>query len=340
VAVLTTSYPRHEGDFAGRFVHDLTVHMRARGVDVDVIKPGDFRGFGIDWNNGAGFVGNLKRRPWAAPLVFASMVRALRRAASDADLVHAHWFAGALVAAFAGKPFVVTLHGTSSAGRFEDVELARRAPRLMRRLLGRAHAVICVSERLAEAMRECGLDNVVAIPNGVTLPDEVGEPDDPPVVLYAGRLSPEKNIDVIAEATAEMKRVVVGDGPLRHLLPDTLGFVPHDELEDLYRRAAVVVLASRNEGLPVVVLEAMAHARPVVATSVGGIPTVIEDGVTGLLVPPGDASALRGAIERLLADPPLRRRIGGAARERIQGLCSWERVTERTLAVYRDALAG
>jgi len=154
--------------------------------------------------------------------------------------------------------------------------------------------VICCSEQLADAMRGCGLENVHAIPYGVEIPGELGAEDDPATVLFAGRLSPEKNIDVIAEATEGLPRIIAGDGPLRALVPDALGFVSQEELSALYQRAAVVVLVSSREGLPNVVLEAMAHGKTVIATPVGGIPTVIEDGVTGLLVPVGDAVALRG----------------------------------------------
>jgi glycosyltransferase involved in cell wall biosynthesis len=157
-------------------------------------------------------------------------------------------------------------------------------------------------------------------------------------VLYVGRLSPEKNIDVIADATEGLPRIVAGDGPLRHLMPDTIGFVGPEEVSELYRRAAVVVVASQAEGLPNVVLEAMAHGKTVVATPVGGIPTVIEDGETGLLVPPRDARALRAAIERALGDRELRRKLGKAARKRVNGYCSWPRVTDATVSVYAAAV--
>jgi glycosyltransferase involved in cell wall biosynthesis len=187
-------------------------------------------------------------------------------------------------------------------------------------------------------MRACGLENVRAIPYGVHVPDELGEEDAEPTVLYVGRLSPEKNIDVIAEATEGLPRIVAGDGPLRHLLPDTLGFLGPAEVSALYDRASVVVLASQAEGLPNVVLEAMAHGKTVVATPVGGIPTVIRDGETGLLVPPRDAEALRHAIVTALGDADLRRRLGAAARERVEAYCSWRRVTDLTLDVYADAL--
>ena len=338
VAVFTTSYPRSDDDFSGRFVRGTVENLRGRGLEVEVVCPGSYRDFGLTRNNGAGFIGNLKRRPWLAPLVLVSMILALRRAARNADLVHANWLAGAVVAAFSGKPFVVTLHGSPTAGRFHDLALAASAPRLVRWILGRAQAVVCCSERLATAMRGCGLTNVRAIPYGVHVPGKVGEEDDPPAVLYVGRLSPEKNIDVIAEATAGLPRIVAGDGPDRHLLPDTIGFVGPEEVSQLYGRAAVVVVASSAEGLPNVVLEAMAHGRTVVATPVGGIPTVIEDGKTGLLVPVRDAAALRAAIERALGDRELRQRLGEAARKRVEGYCSWERVTDATLAVYAAAV--
>ena len=334
VAVFTTSYPRHEGDLAGRFVFDLVRRLREHGVEMEVVT---YRDFGLTGSGGPGLVASLRRRPWLAPPLFASMVRALRREARDADLVHANWLAGAAVARFAGKPFVVTLHGSGTAGRFSDLGLAEGSPGLVRRLLGPARAVICVSPVLAEAMRGVGIANVHEIPYGVEIPDETAPEEQPPKVLFAGRLSPEKRIDVVSAATDGLPRIVAGDGPLRDLLPDALGFVPQNELFGLYDKAAVVLLTSEREGLPNVVLEAMARGKTVVSTPVGGIPAVIEDGKTGLLVPIGDADTTRAAVERALADPELRRRIGTAARERVREYCSWDRVTERTLDVYNSA---
>jgi glycosyltransferase involved in cell wall biosynthesis len=265
------------------------------------------------------------------------MVSACRAAARRADLVHANWLAGAVIARFSGRPFVVTLHGSGSAGPLSDLSLARRAPWLIHLLLGRARAVICCSEQLAEAMRGCGLRNVHAIPYGVDVPHTLGNEDETHPVMYAGRLSPEKNIGVIAVATHGLPRIIAGDGPLRDLLPDTLGFVPHEQIGELYDRASVVVLVSQMEGLPNVVLEAMAHGKTVIATPVGGIPSVIEDGKTGFLVPVGDAVALRTKLKEVLADDDLRRRIGEAARARVSDYCSWDAVTERTLQVYAQA---
>jgi glycosyltransferase involved in cell wall biosynthesis len=329
VAVLTTSYPRYPGDAAGRFVADAVEHVRRRGVDVDVVGPEQFRHYGIAY--GHGVLGNLRRQPWLAlfvPALLASFVRAARRV--DADLLHAHWLPSGWVAARTGKPYVVQVWGT-------DVELARRAPWLARRVLRGARFVIAASTALAESARQLGARDVRVIPSGVDLPAEVGAEAEPPEVLYAGRLSAEKGVLELVEASRGLELVVAGDGPLRERVPGALGFVPHDELERLYARAAVVACPSRREGFGVACLEAMAHARPVVVTRVGGLRDLVVDGETGLVVPPRDPGALRGALRRLLADRELRRRLGAAGRERARREFSWEAVTDATLAAYREA---
>ena len=144
VVVLTTSWPRTEREFAGRFVADAVERLRERGVEVDVLAPGSgYRDYGLAY--GGGMAANVRRRPWLAPLMLLSMWLAVRRSARSADLVHAHWLLTAAVARFAGRPWVVTLHGSGSAGRFSDYGLAHEHPRLVRRLLRPAAAVICVS---------------------------------------------------------------------------------------------------------------------------------------------------------------------------------------------------
>jgi glycosyltransferase involved in cell wall biosynthesis len=176
--------------------------------------------------------------------------------------------------------------------------------------------------------------------SGVSIPERVAEPDDPPHVLFVGRLSEEKGIDELIQATAGIPRVIVGDGPLRDRVPDTVGFVPPAALGPYYERAAVVVCPSRREGYGVVAREAMAYGRPVVATAVGGLLDAVEGGVTGLQVPPRDPAALRTAIERLLGDADLRRRLGAAARQAAIARFSWEAATSETIRAYRDASAS
>ncbi len=143
----------------------------------------------------------------------------------------------------------------------------------------------------------------------------------------------------LAAAARGLPLVVVGDGPLRDVLPQTVGFVPHDELGPYYERASIVVVPSRREGYGVTAREAMAYGRPVVATGVGGLLDAIDDGVTGLLVPPRDPAALRAALERLLADAGLCATLGRAGRDRVRTTLSWDVATEETVSAYRDAAA-
>ena len=332
IAVLTTSYPRFEGDAAGRFVADAVERLRGRGLEVEVVSPASFGHFGIAY--GAGVIGNLRERPARAimlPAFLVSFTRAARRAARDADLVHAHWLPAGAVARATGRPYVVQLWGT-------DVELARRAKPLARAILRAARLTICASSALADEARSLGARDVRVIPSSVEIPETVSEPAAPPEVLFAGRLSREKGILELVEAARGLPLVVAGDGPLRHRVPGALGMVPHHELGALYQRAAVVACPSHREGFGVVCAEAMAHGRPVVASAVGGLLDLVVDGETGLLVPPRDVAALRSALERLLGDQELRRRFGDAARARARARLSTEAFSEATLSAYCDAL--
>ena len=332
VVVLTTSYPRHAADPAGAFVRDAVEQLRSRGVDVEVVSPASFRHFGIAYGNG--IVGNLRRAPWRAallPAFFVAYARAARRAAKGADVVHAHWLPSGFTALATGKPFVVQLWGT-------DVELARRVRWLFRPILRRAKLVVCASNALAEAARELGARDVRVIPSGVAIPSDIGPPDEPPHALYIGRLSEEKGVLELAEAARGLPLVVVGDGPLRARLPQALGFVPPAEVGVYLERAAIVVCPSRREGYGVVAREAMAHGRPVIATSVGGLPDAVIDGETGLLVPPRDVEALRGALERLLGDADLRGRLGTAARRVAEDRFGLDAAAEATIDAYEAVL--
>ena len=331
--MLTTSYPRHPGDVAGLFVEDAVVHLRDAGVEVDVVSPASFRHFGIAY--GDGIANNLRARPWRVlllPLFLLSFARAARRAAREADVVHAHWLPSAVAGLATGKPLVLQAWGS-------DVELAKRLPWLFRPLLRRARVVVCASSSLATGVRSLGARDVRVIPSGIVVPAAVGPADEPPHVLYVGRLSEEKGIRELVEAAAGLPLVVVGDGPLRDLVRDAVGFVPHDELGPYYERAAVVCVPSRREGYGVAAREAMAYGRAVVTTGVGGLADAIEDGVTALVVPPGDAAALREALEQLLGDSALRERLGAAAREKAREAFSWTEATTATIDAYEAAAA-
>jgi len=342
VVLLTTSWPRDDGDYAGRFLINQVRELEQAGVEVEVLAPGrGFNDFGLAY--GAGVVANAKRRPWKVPLMLASMLRNLRRAARRADVIHAHWLLVSPIARLGGKPFVLTLHGSPSAGRFEDLEIARRHPRLFRWLVKPAAAVIGVSKPLADAAAGGGA-NALVIPHGVEVPPAREEPTGEPVrALFAGRLAPEKGVHILAEALEGVDGVeltVAGDGPLRHLFPQATGFVPHGELHELYRRSHMLVLPSFGEGFGVVAMEAMSHGVPVIATTAGGLGWVIDNDVSGIVVTPGDVEGLRAAIIRLRDDAPLRARLGEGGRQRATERFGWDGVTELTIQTYQQAIDG
>jgi glycosyltransferase involved in cell wall biosynthesis len=328
VVVLTTSYPSPEHPVAGNFVETAVEGIRARGVDVSVVSPASFAHFGIAY--GDGIAQNLRRAPWKLgflPGFVAAYARAARRAARDADLVHAHWIPSALAARATGKPYVLQVWGT-------DVELARRAPMLVRPLVRGARLVVAASSYLAREAHALGARGVEVVPAGVTVPERVGPPAEPPHVLFAGRLSQEKGILEFLAATEGLPRVVVGDGPLRDRVPDATGFVPPVEMGALYERAAVVCTPSRREGYGIVAREAMAHARPVVATRAGGLADL---GAGAVFVDPG---GLRDAIEGLLRDPARRERLGAQARATAVASFSPAASAEALLRAYEAALSA
>jgi glycosyltransferase involved in cell wall biosynthesis len=305
VVVLTTSYPAPGHPVAGSFVASSVEAARSAGVDVEVVSPASFPHFGVAY--GGGIAQNLRAAPWKlalTPAFLGAFALAARRAARDADLVHAHWIPSAIAARATGKPYVLQVWGT-------DVELARRAPWLVRPLVRGARTVIAASTFLAEEARALGARNVALVPAPVAVPEHVGEPDDPPHVLYAGRLSEEKGILEFLEATDGLPRVILGDGPLRDRVPEARGFVPPSELGSWYERAAVVCVPSRREGYGVTAREAMAYGRPVVATRVGGLADLGDGAV---LVPTRDVQALRAAVDALLSDPGRRSELGGSGR--------------------------
>jgi glycosyltransferase involved in cell wall biosynthesis len=206
-------------------------------------------------------------------------------------------------------------------------------------------------------------DKVRVIPNGIVTP-RVADPlalrrelaIDPavPVVGFVGRLRPEKRVDLILAAAAtllserKLHVVLVGAGPEEAALRDQvreaaiadavtfLGF--RSDATTLAAGFDVAVLASDREGAPLTLLEYMALGRPIVATSVGGIPEIVEDGRHAMLVPPGDAAALAGAIGRLLGDPTERLRLGAEAAARQAAQFSFDEMTRRVESLYLELL--
>jgi glycosyltransferase involved in cell wall biosynthesis len=323
IVVLTTSYPRDAGDISGSFVRDAVEGVRARGVEVDVVSPASFPHFGIAY--GGGITQNLRAAPWKLALVPAFLCAfavAARRAAHDADLVHAHWIPSGLAARATGKPYVLQVWGT-------DVELARRAPALVRPLVAGARLVIAASSFLADEARRLGARRVEVVAPGVRVPELVAPSAEPPHALFVGRLSEEKGILDFLAATDGLPRVIVGDGPLRDRVPEATGYVPPAEVGAYYERAAVVCVPSRREGYGLTAREAMAYGRPVVTTGVGGLAGLGEGAVVA------EPSTLRAAIAGLLGDPEHRAVLGAAARATAERSFSVDTAAAALVDAYR-----
>ena len=193
------------------------------------------------------------------------------------------------------------------------------------------------------------------MPRRGSLRAELGIPPETPVVAIVARLVPIKAHEVFLRAARLVCAVlpstqflVVGDGERREALERLtaelglgasvrfLGW--RRDLERIYADAWVVALSSRNEGSPVSLIEAMAAERPVVATRVGGVPDLVDDGVTGCLVPPDDPGALAEALVALLQDPERRQVLGKAARERVIPAFAAGRLVADVDALYRELL--
>ena len=291
-----------------------------------------------------------------------------------ATVMHGHWVVpGGVTAAAAapGLPLVISLHGS-------DVYVAERlAPARVaaRTAFGRAGVVTACSHDLAARAIRLGADpeRMTVVPYGVDTarfgPDrdsrqalraQLGIADTDLLVAAAGRLVSKKGFEYLIDALAlapSITLALAGDGTLRNSLHQRaaaagvasrvrfLGERTQDDVAGLFASADIVAApsirddAGNVDGLPNVVMEALASGTPLVTTTAGGIGSVVDDGVTALVAPERDAPALAAALVRLGEDSRLRATIGQAARELVEARFGWERTAEQFELAYRHALA-
>lgn len=275
-------------------------------------------------------------------------------------------------------PLVQTFHALGAVKRrhqgLADTSPAGRLP-AETALLARADAVLATCEDEKRELTGLGADpdRIRIVPCGVDLaaftpsaPPQ-READEPARVLALGRLVERKGVDTVIAALAAPSTSILSSAVL-HIAggPDAAGLDEDPEavrlaalarelgVEDrvvqygrVDRAGAAALLATADvvactpwyEPFGMVPLEAMACGRPVVGSAVGGLLDSVEDGVTGLLVPPRDATATAAALSRVLEDRDLAARMGRAGRDRVERLFGWDRIAERTETVYRDVLA-
>jgi glycosyltransferase involved in cell wall biosynthesis len=292
------------------------------------------------------------------PVAFLRLVGYLARRRPrilHTHLVHADVY-GQLSGALTGIPVrVSTKHGFNEFRENRGFALGDRA------IASLAHRHIAISRGLARYLEEVeGFDGASfqivhygIEPDGTPPPYAGVEPR----LLCVGRLIPIKGHLVLLRAFAEARRRIpslqldiAGRGPLEPALralakelgvDDAVHFLGYvAPVQRAIERAAIVVVPSMGEGFGMVALEAMERARPVVAAEIGGLGELVEEGVTGLLVPAGEADPLAEALTRLAGDLELAARMGEAGRRRALEQFLQERCTERTEALYEEALNG
>jgi glycosyltransferase involved in cell wall biosynthesis len=317
----------------------------------------------------------LKPRVLAlAPLVALSLRRLVssRLKTRRYDVVHAHWVLpnAALVHDLVrghGVPLVVSLHGS-------DVFLAERHRWLGSFAAAAFRSAGAISACSGDLRRRSlalgadpartrtvsyGVDPAAFAPgDGAAFRARFGIPGAAPLVLGVGRLVEKKGFRFLLEAAEQVEALhllLAGDGDLRRALAEqargletraiVAGALDRDAVRAAYAAADVVAVpsvkdrAGNVDGLPNVLLEALAAGCAVVASRIAGIPDVVEDGRNGVLVPPGDAAALAEALRRLVGDPALRKRLGAEARRRASAELRWEQVAEAFEGLYAQAAA-
>jgi glycosyltransferase involved in cell wall biosynthesis len=287
------------------------------------------------------------------------------------DLIHVHWpFPLAVWGWFArracGAHIVTTFYGI-------ELRWVKQSMPLLKRFLAwsaeQSDRVVAISEYTAREIRQLTPVPVEVIPYTVGLermperPPRRDENGRPFSVLFVGRLIERKGVSCLIRALGRVddrrvRALIVGEGPERRRLEELAraeglagrvefwGRVSNERLRDAYAAADAFVLPSvvdsrgDTEGLGVVLLEAMNYRVPVIGSNIGGIPDIVIDGHSGLLVPPNDVGALAEAIRRLVGSPELARALGEAGYRHLRQRFSWETIIDRWERLYDAALAG
>ena len=280
---------------------------------------------------------------------------------NDYDIVHVHLFPADLFVAIASLflsdriKFIFSEHNVYNRRR--SIKIYKPVDYFV---YSRYDEIICVSEQVKAALNEyieSTKSKSIVIRNAIPVDENVVETSKVYDLLFAGRLEDAKGVDVLIRAVSilqdrfkfEVKLAILGDGSKRAHLEDLSNqlkvtdeisfFGVQKDVKSFLAASKIFVLPSRWEGLPVVILEAMANRMPIIATPVGGIPEVIEDGVNGILVEPENPEALAKKIYELLSDEKLRRNISEAAFEKVKNEYSIEEYTQKMLNFYKNLLS-
>lgn len=359
ICLVTSEFPPVIGGIASH-VYELARALVAEGVTVTIVHP-------VAPRTGSDTV-QLKGATVLRPEIIRSkpfydwaLKAYLRRlhAQHQFDIIHVHGVRPLAATRGLGIATVFTNHSSGFLARHHANFLRRFRTR---RLLAHVDSLIGPSDELVESARFFGyVGPARMIANGVDdqrftqgASDKRSEwslSDDDVVILLARRLVVKNGVVWFARAIGAMashhaRFVIAGDGPDRaemvSILKDAkrldncifLGKISNSDMPAIYRAADMAVLPSLAEATSIAGLEAMASGLPLIGTDVGGIPAIIDNGKTGLLVPPRDPEALALAMDGLVKDAQLRQAMGQAARARVEAEFSWPMIARQTYDVY------
>jgi len=336
---------------------ELVPGLAAAGWAVDVLipspRPEQLRDFAARLGRDCRSVRVLAMRADGSPSLLAELRRRMGRgeyAIVHTHLVHADWHAAAAASTLRSRPALVSTKHNHDP--FRDRTPARMVETLTAR---RFDHVIAISDSLRGFVADASAVRASTIRYGLRPPLIPAVERSPHLLVAVGRLEPQKGVDVLLRAmrpvVAEVPDVrlqIAGEGGQRaelERLAADLGLGDHvaflgqqTDVIGLMARASLFVHAARWEGFGLVLLEAMAAGTPTVATSVGGVPEVVADGETGVLVAPEDPVALASAIVALLRDPDRARAMGVAGRSRLEAEFAPERMSRETATIYERLL--
>lgn len=307
--------------------------------------------------------GSRLRKGWIAATAFARFIRLL----PTCHIVHVHMASNASfdrkriflrAARSAGKKTIVHLHGGRFAEFYENSSKKKQTE--IRRTFNEADAVVVLSPEWQNYVRReiCDSDTVSVLRNSVPVPQSFKIPYSRQDVLFLGRLGEVKRPDTLLRAAKivlqdhpDVRFHFGGDGDPRAYLAlakelgveascNFLGWVSGEKRERLFEESSVFCLPSQAEGMPMSVLEAMAHGLATISTPVGGIPEIIEDGINGLIMPVGGYERLAELIVLLLDSPELAERIARQGRQTVVDHFNQDACVEKLERLYGSLSVG
>ncbi|WP_297517894.1 glycosyltransferase family 4 protein [Thermococcus sp.] len=354
-------------------IHDLALNLRRLGHEVDIITNNLPTGRENElWEAEVGLVkvpGHVVKDVGVNATVLSHNARILEPYLRDYDVVHGqHAFTPLALKAVSlarklGQASIITTHSID----LENTQYLRAAARVtfpyFKYYLMNPHRIIAVSKASKLFIKKFTDVPVDVVYNGINtsmfhdgwnkdeLREELGLGDGP-LILYVGRLEPRKGVNVLVSAMRwiDGTLLVVGNGNMLPLLRSEakmlgvservrfMGTVEYGLLPRIYGASDVFVLPSLSEAFGIVLLEAMSSGVPTVGTTVGGIPEIIDR--CGLLVPPGDARKLAEAVNMILDNKSLAKKLGRLGRERVEEIYSWNVIVRRTVSIYKEVLGG